>query len=113
MLSQVDLVLEEFASRFFGKVGPVHHFWHTFDLAVTRFCDRRIDQPDSVDSVTREANSREVVRSGFWFGDADLPAPAFYSGLIPRPACWSSTRAPRAGALRAGWDVDRLTCAGG
>ncbi|HSZ31323.1 MAG TPA: DUF5996 family protein [Pseudonocardiaceae bacterium] len=86
VLSQVNLVLEEFASGFSGKISPVHHFWHTFDLAVTRFSDRRIDQPASVDSVTREAYSREVISSGFWFGDDTFAAPAFYSYTAPEPA---------------------------
>ena len=53
MLSQVNLVLEEFAGRFSGKTSPVHHFWHTFDIAVTRFSDRHVDQPKEADPVTR------------------------------------------------------------
>jgi hypothetical protein len=85
VLSQVNLVLEEFASGFSGKTSPVHHFWHTFDLAVTRFSDRRIEQPASVDPVTREAYSREVISCGFWFGDDNFPAPAFYSYTAPEP----------------------------
>jgi hypothetical protein len=55
VLSQVNLVLEEFAGRFSGKVSPVHHFWHTFDLAHTRFADRQVGQPPTADPVTREA----------------------------------------------------------
>ncbi|MGH3765984.1 MAG: DUF5996 family protein [Pseudonocardiaceae bacterium] len=86
VLSQVNLVLEEFASGFSGKTSPVHHFWHTFDIAVTRFSDRRIDQPANVDPVTREAYSREVISFGFWFGDKNFPAPAFYSYTAPEPA---------------------------
>ncbi|MET9664484.1 DUF5996 family protein [Streptomyces sp. NPDC006475] len=85
VLSQVNLVLEEFSSGFSGKVSPVHHFWHTFDIAVTRFSDRVIDQPASVDPVTREAYSREVISSGFWFGDDTFPRPAFYSYAAPEP----------------------------
>ncbi|MGA5133426.1 DUF5996 family protein [Streptomyces olivoreticuli] len=86
VLSQVNLVLEEFSSRYSGKISPVHHFWHTFDIAVTRFSDRRIDQPREVDPVTREAYSREVISAGFWFGDDTFPAPAFYSYAAPEPA---------------------------
>ncbi|MGH7881416.1 MAG: DUF5996 family protein [Candidatus Dormibacteraceae bacterium] len=85
LLSQVNLVLEEFSGRFCGKISPVHHFWHTFDIAVTRFSDRRIDQPKEVDPVTREAYSREVISSGFWFGDDNFPEPAFYSYTAPEP----------------------------
>ncbi|GAA4603073.1 DUF5996 family protein [Actinoallomurus liliacearum] len=85
VLSQVNLVLEEFAGRYSGKVSPVHHFWHTFDIAYTRFSDRVIDQPADVDPVTREAYSREVISFGFWFGDDSFPAPAFYSYTAPEP----------------------------
>jgi Family of unknown function (DUF5996) len=85
VLSQVNLVLEEFAARFSGKVSPVHHFWHTFDIAHTRFADRRVDQPPTADPVTREAYSREVISFGFWFGDDQFPAPAFYAYTAPEP----------------------------
>jgi hypothetical protein len=86
VLSQVNLLLEEFSSGFSHKISPVHHFWHTFDIAATRFTDREVDQPVEADSVTREAYSREVISSGFWFGDATFPAPAFYSYTAPEPA---------------------------
>jgi hypothetical protein len=85
VLSQVALVLEEFAAGFSGKISPVHHFWHTFDIAVTRFSDRQIDQSPQVDPVTREAYSREVISSGFWFGDDKVGEPAFYSYTAPEP----------------------------
>lgn len=86
VLSQVNLLLEEFAAEFAGKISPVHHFWHTFDIACTRFGERRIDQPPEADPVTREAYSREVISSGFWFGDDAFPEPAFYSYTAPEPA---------------------------
>jgi hypothetical protein len=85
VLSQVNLVLEEFAAGFAGKASPVHHFWHTFDIAYTRFSDRRVDQPAQADPVTREAYSREVISFGFWFGDDSFPEPAFYSYTAPEP----------------------------
>jgi Family of unknown function (DUF5996) len=85
VLSQVNLLMEQFAARFAGKVSPVHHFWHTFDLAHTRFSDRHIDQPPTADPVTREAYSREVISFGFWFGDDDFPEPAFYAYTAPEP----------------------------
>ncbi|MEV6010116.1 DUF5996 family protein [Streptomyces sp. NPDC051976] len=85
VLSQVNLVLEEFSAGFSGKVSPVHHFWHTFDIAVSRFSDRVVDQEASVDPVTREAYSREVISSGFWFGDDAFPRPTFYSYAAPEP----------------------------
>ncbi|WP_158893537.1 DUF5996 family protein [Amycolatopsis anabasis] len=85
VLSQVNLVLEEFAAGFSGKASPVHLFWHSFDLAHTRFSDRRIHQP-AADPVTREAYSREVISFGFWFGDAQSGEAAFYSYTAPEPA---------------------------
>lgn len=85
VLSQVGTILEQFASGFSGKISPVHHFWHTFDIAVTRFSDRPVDQPREADPVTREAYSREVISAGFWFGDPAFPEPAFYSYTAPEP----------------------------
>jgi hypothetical protein len=85
VLSRVNLLLEAFAAGYAGKTSPVHHFWHTLDLAVTRFSDRVVEQPPTADPVTREAYSREVVSSGFWFGDATFPEPAFYSYTAPEP----------------------------
>jgi hypothetical protein len=86
VLGQVAQLLEAFAGRFSGKTSPVHHFWHTFDVAVTRFSDRVVDQPPEADPVTREAYSREVVSFGFWFGDDTFSEPAFYSYTAPEPA---------------------------
>jgi hypothetical protein len=86
VLGQVAQVLEEFAGRSYAKTSPVHHFWHTFDLAVTRFSDRQVEQPAAVDPVTREAYSHEVISAGFWFGDDTVPEPAFYSYTAPEPA---------------------------
>jgi hypothetical protein len=86
VLSQVNLLLEEFAARFSGKVSPVHHFWHTLDIAHTRFSDRHVDQPATADPVTREAYSREVISFGFWFGDDRFAEPAFYAYTAPEPA---------------------------
>jgi Family of unknown function (DUF5996) len=85
LLARVNLLLEEFAGRWSGKTSPVHHFWHTFDIAVTRFADVPVQQPPSADAVTREAYSREVISFGFWFGDASFPEPAFYSYTAPEP----------------------------
>ncbi|MGW0557688.1 DUF5996 family protein [Streptomyces sp. NPDC002926] len=86
VLSQVALVLEEFAAGFSGKASPVHHFWHTFDIAHSRFSGRHIDQPPKIDPVTREAYSRELISFGFWFGDDTFAEPAFYSYTFPEPA---------------------------
>ncbi|WP_304453128.1 DUF5996 family protein [Nocardiopsis sp. YSL2] len=85
VLSQVNLVLEEFSSGFSGKISPVHHFWHTFDIAVTRFSPHPVPQPRDAGGLVREAYSREVVSSGFWFGDDAVPEPCFYSYTAPEP----------------------------
>jgi hypothetical protein len=85
VLSQVNLILEEYAAQWSGKTSPVHHFWHTFDIAVTRFSDKKTQLPASADAVTREAYSREVISAGFWFGDPGFPEPAFYSYTAPEP----------------------------
>ncbi|MCK2213258.1 DUF5996 family protein [Actinomadura sp. ATCC 31491] len=85
VLSQVAQVLDRFAADFAGKTSPVHHFWHTFDIAVTRFTGRRAPVTAETDPVTREAYSWEVISSGFWFGDEERPWPAFYSYTAPEP----------------------------
>ncbi len=80
----VEWVLDEFAGWFCGKASPVHLFWHSFDLAYARFSGRRA--PDrGADPVTREAYSHEVISFGFWAGDANVRAPAFYSYTAPEP----------------------------
>jgi len=75
VLSQTNLILETFAAEWSGKVSPVHVFWHSFDLAMTRFSDRVVPQTTSTDAVTREAYSRELMSFGFWFGDPGFPEP--------------------------------------
>ncbi|GAA0673171.1 DUF5996 family protein [Kitasatospora atroaurantiaca] len=85
VLSQVALVLEEFAAGYSGKTSPVHHFWHSLDIAHTRFSERPVDLPPQLDPVTREAYSRELISFGFWFGDDIFPEPAFYAYAAPEP----------------------------
>ena len=84
-LRWTDTVLQEFAGWFCGKTSPVHLFWHSFDLAVTRFSDRRVPSPPGTDRVSAEAYSHEVVSFGFWAGDDRTPFPAFYSYTAPEP----------------------------
>lgn len=81
----VDGILNEFRGRFVGKSTPVHMFWHSFDLALTRFSGRRAPVREGAGMVEREAYSHEVVSFGFWFGDDKVPAPAFYSYTAPEP----------------------------
>lgn len=85
ILLQADKVFKEFRSSFIGKVSPVHFFWGSFDLAVTRFSGRRAPEREGADAVTREAYSHEVISHGFWPGGA-VQGPAFYSYTAPEPA---------------------------
>ena len=64
----------------------MHLYWHSFDLAVTRFSGRRAPEREGADTVTREAYSHEVISFGFWPGDKDLRKPALYSYAAPEPA---------------------------
>jgi hypothetical protein len=86
ILSQVAQLLDRYAADFAGKTSPVHHFWHTFDIAVTRFTGRFVGAAPQTDPVTREAYSWEVISAGFWFGDRERPWPAFYSYTAPEPS---------------------------
>jgi hypothetical protein len=85
ILVWVDQVLKEFRAGFLGKVSPVHFFWGSFDLAVTRFSGRRAPERPGADSITREAYSHEVSSAGFWPGGGDIVGPAFYSYAAPEP----------------------------
>jgi Family of unknown function (DUF5996) len=85
VLLWADGVFKEFAGRFNGKTSPVQLYWHSFDLAVTRFSVKRVSLPENTDPVTREAYSHEVISFGFWPGDASIREPAFYSYTAPEP----------------------------
>jgi hypothetical protein len=85
ILAWVDQVLKEFRAGFLGKVSPVHFFWGSFDLAVTRFSGRRAPERPGADSITREAYSHEVSSAGFWAGGGEIAGPAFYSYAAPEP----------------------------
>lgn len=86
ILSWVHAVFVAFRGRFYGKSTPVHFFWHSFDLAYTRFSGRTAPVPEDADPVTREAYSHEVISFGFWPGDDQVPAPAFYAYAAPEPS---------------------------
>lgn len=86
ILVGVNDIMEEFRGRFTGKSTPVHLFWHSFDLAVTRFSGKRAEVREGAGMVEREAYSHEVISFGFWTGDKNVPAPAFYSYTAPEPA---------------------------
>lgn len=89
-LVSVDRVLKRFRTGFLGKASPVHLFWGSFDLAVTRFSGRRAPPhpggvPNLPDEVTREAYSHEVSSAGFWPGGGGMEEAAFYSYAYPAP----------------------------
>src|SRR6184192_4838841 len=90
VLVQVDRVFKNFRSRFCGKCSPVHFFWGSFDLAVTRFSGRPAPPhpggvPHLPDAITREAYSQEVSSLGFWPGNDQIPTALLYSYAYPSP----------------------------
>ena len=85
ILLNVESVFEEFRSRFIGKCSPIHFFWGSFDLAVTRFSGRRAPERLGADAITKEAYSHEVSSVGFWPGSGNMPATGFYSYTAPEP----------------------------
>lgn len=96
-LVQVDRVLKHFRTGYLGKVSPVHIFWGSFDIAVTRFSGRRAPPhpggiPALPDDVTREAYSHEVSSAGFWPGGGAINHPAFYSYAYPAPPGFAQAR---------------------
>jgi hypothetical protein len=97
VLLQTDRVFKAFRTGFIGKCSPVHFFWGSFDLAVTRFSGRRAPLhpggvPHLADAVTREAYSHEVSSAGFWPGGGSIDYPAFYSYAYPAPEGFRSAR---------------------
>lgn len=85
VLIATDSALKLFRSRYLGKSSPVHFFWGSFDLAVTRFNGNLCPPPKPADHVTAEAYSHEVISCGFWPGDRRFPHPAFYAYAVPKP----------------------------
>jgi hypothetical protein len=85
ILRASDRIMQDFRSRFIGKCSPVHFFWGSFDLAVTRFSGRTAPPRPDADTITREAYSHEVISHGWWPGHGPLGKPAFYSYTAPAP----------------------------
>lgn len=85
ILLSIDAVFTEFRSEFIGKSSPVHFFWGSFDLAVSRFSGRRAPERPGADAMTREAYSHEVSSVGFWPGGGAVKGAAFYSYTVPEP----------------------------
>jgi hypothetical protein len=90
ILLQVDAAFKEFRGKFIGKASPVHFFWGSFDLAVTRFSGRRAPEREGADLITRDAYSHECSSAGFWPGGGDITGPAFYSYTSPEPQGYSA-----------------------
>jgi hypothetical protein len=93
-LLQIQRVFQIFRSRFIGKCSPIHLFWGSFDLAVTRFSGRPAPQhpggvPYLSDAVVQEAYSHEVSSAGFWPGGGTVTSPSFYSYAYPAPQGFS------------------------
>jgi len=99
ILVWVDQILKEFRAGFQGKASPVHFFWGSFDLAVTRFSGRVAPERPGADSITREAYSHEVSSAGFWPGGGDIKGPAFYSYAAPEPPGFAEQRVRPGAAL--------------
>lgn len=107
VLLSADQALKEFRTSFLGKTSPVHFFWGSFDLAVTRFSGRPAPPhpggiPNLPDAVTREAYSHEVSSAGFWPGGGPTDYAAFYSYAYPAPPGYET-----AGVLPRGAFYDR------
>jgi hypothetical protein len=97
ILVNADRVFKQLRTGFLGKASPVHFFWGSFDLAVTRFSGRRAPRhpggvPHLSDEVACEAYSHEVSSAGFWPGGGAIDYPAFYSYAYPEPAGFRATR---------------------
>jgi hypothetical protein len=97
ILVNANRVFKQFRTGFLGKASPVHFFWGSFDLAVTRFSGRRAPRhpggvPHLSDEVACEAYSHEVSSAGFWPGSGAIDYPAFYSYAYPEPAAFRTTR---------------------
>jgi len=104
VLLDVDRVLKQFRTGFIGKSSPVHFFWGSFDIAVTRFSGRRAPPhpggaPGLSDVVMREAYSHEVSSAGFWPGGGATDYAAFYSYAYPEPAGFRTSRVVPDGAV--------------
>jgi len=82
----VDGVFKEFSGRFYGKTCPVHLYWHSMDLAVTRFSGRKAPPMDPGARISdKDAYTHECISFGFWAGDNNMQEPAFYSYTYPSP----------------------------
>ncbi|MBB5346103.1 DUF5996 family protein [Tunturibacter empetritectus] len=101
VLAHAGKVFRAWGTGFLGKVSPVHFFWGSFDLAVTRFSGRTAPTRPGADSIQREAYSHEVISAGFWPGNGGYGAAAFYCYAAPVPDGLTDAKIRPDGA---GWD---------
>jgi hypothetical protein len=94
-----DIVFKEFRAGFIGKDSPVHFFWGSFDLCVTRFSGRRAPERAGADPITREAYSHEVISAGFWPGGGEIKGAAFYAYAAPEPPGFDQQKVKPAAAF--------------
>ena len=104
ILVSIDSVFKQFRTGFLGKASPVHFFWGSFDLAVTRFSGRRAPRhpggvPHLSDEVACEAYSHEESSAGFWPGSGAIDYPAFYAYAYPEPAGFRGSKLRPDGAF--------------
>jgi hypothetical protein len=92
ILGSAARVFQEFRSGFIGKSSPIHFFWGSFDLAVSRFSGQRAPERSGADAITREAYSHEVSSVGFWPGGGEIKGAAFYSYMVPEPQGFREAR---------------------
>ncbi|HTQ96930.1 MAG TPA: DUF5996 family protein, partial [Candidatus Acidoferrum sp.] len=86
ILATVNPIFQKFRAGFIGKASPVHFFWGSFDLAVSRFSGKRAPERPNADPITREGYSHEVISVGFWPGDGEIiKDAAFYAYAAPEP----------------------------
>lgn len=102
VLVSAEKVFRAWAPGFMGKVSPIHFFWGSFDMAVTRFSGRVAPPREGADSIQREAYSREVISAGFWPGNGGYGAAAFYCYAAPVPAGLAEKKISPAAAR---WDT--------
>jgi hypothetical protein len=85
ILGHADRLFKRFSTNFYGKISPVHFFWGSFDLAVTRFNGRRALARPGADAIQSEAYSHECISAGFWPGNGGYGKAAFYAYAAPVP----------------------------
>ncbi len=102
VLGRADTLLQRFSSTFYGKISPVHFFWGSFDIAVTRFNGRRAPARPGADAIQAEAYSHECISAGFWPGNGGYGKAAFYCYAAPVPEGLADTKLQGPGAFDAG-----------